>query len=36
MQLRHEGHLLVPARGGALPLQDPQRRERPSEGAHLR
>jgi hypothetical protein len=36
MQLRHEGHLLVPARSGALPVQDSQRRECPSARAHLR
>lgn len=36
MQLRHEGHLLVPARGGALAVQNTQCRECSSQGAHLR
>ncbi|PSN39875.1 hypothetical protein C0J52_20595, partial [Blattella germanica] len=36
MQLRHEGHLLVPTRSGALLVQNPQRRERQTEGSHLR
>lgn len=35
MQLRHQGHLLVPARGGALAVPHPQRGQRPPQGAHL-
>ncbi|CAN8028231.1 unnamed protein product [Ixodes persulcatus] len=36
MHVRHPRHLLVPARGGASHLPNPQCRQRSAQGAHLR